>query len=430
MLSIKKRILFSVFFLCIVLLGIEFTSVVLHSILKKELFSFSKIHADQQRIAKAEIVSTNSSPAPIEVIHPYLGFILNPASNHKARTDYHGGLSASSFGFLDDKWPIQKREPDKVILAITGGSVAGWFGIQGVNTLIDDLKKSPMFKDKKFQVIRLALGGYKQPQQLLTMSYLLSLGAEFDVLLNIDGFNEVALPIAENLPKHVFPSFPRNWYYRASALPDTGYQAQIGKLVMMKELRQELAKILSRGPWGYSPTILLSWRIGNHYLNSMIDDMQRAILDYEAISNGSADFQARGPGWNPNDDAKIYGELADIWGKSSGTLAKLAKAHGIAYFHFLQPNQFLKGSKPIGPEEAKIALSDSPYQTGVVKGYPELIKRGNDLSKSGIQFHDLTSIFKNHKESLYIDNCCHVSPKANEILGAHIATLMLQSLSR
>ena len=35
--------------------------------------------------------------------------------------------------------------------------------------------------------------GYKQPQQLLVLSYFLSIGQTFDLVVNIDGFNEVAL---------------------------------------------------------------------------------------------------------------------------------------------------------------------------------------------------------------------------------------------
>ena len=33
--------------------------------------------------------------------------------------------------------------------------------------------------------------GYKQPQQLMAYNYLLSLGAEFDAVINIDGYNVI-----------------------------------------------------------------------------------------------------------------------------------------------------------------------------------------------------------------------------------------------
>jgi len=43
----------------------------------------------------------------------------------------------------------------------------------------------------------------------MRLNYLLALGARFDLFINLDGFNEVALPPAENIPKGVFLFFPR-----------------------------------------------------------------------------------------------------------------------------------------------------------------------------------------------------------------------------
>lgn len=42
-------------------------------------------------------------------------------------------------------------------------------------------------------VLNLGQGGWKQPQQLLALNYFLSLGQRFDVIVNLDGFNEIAL---------------------------------------------------------------------------------------------------------------------------------------------------------------------------------------------------------------------------------------------
>ena len=67
-----------------------------------------------------------------------------------------------------------------------------------------------------------SLGGYKQPQQLLTLAYYISLGAEFDTVINIDGFNEVALPPIHNIPKNIYPFYPVGHYLRTSDLIDTG----------------------------------------------------------------------------------------------------------------------------------------------------------------------------------------------------------------
>jgi hypothetical protein len=37
-------------------------------------------------------------------------------------------------------------------------------------------------------------------------------------------------------------------------------------------------------------------------------------------------------------------------------MARLAEANGARYLHFLQPNQYLEGSKPISDEEREIVI--------------------------------------------------------------------------
>ena len=46
---------------------------------------------------------------------------------------------------------------------------------------------------RKIDIVRLALPGQKQPQQLMTLAWVQSLGAEFDIVVNLDGYNEAVL---------------------------------------------------------------------------------------------------------------------------------------------------------------------------------------------------------------------------------------------
>src|SRR5690606_34769316 len=107
--------------------------------------------------------------------------------------------------------PIHRRSDEHVIVGIVGGSVALGFSLEGDAALARILTQHPRLTGRRVTFVRLCLGGYKQPQQLLTISYLLSLGAEFDFVVNIDGFNEVVLPAIENVPVGVYPFFPRAW---------------------------------------------------------------------------------------------------------------------------------------------------------------------------------------------------------------------------
>ena len=113
---------------------------------------------------------------------------------------------------LDEKDPIQKKHKDKLIVGVTGGSVAFFLSMKGRDALVKELQKHSKFAKKKIEIVRIALGGFKQPQQLMTLNYLLSIGSEFDIVINIDGFNEAALPLSDNVPRNIFPFYPRNWF--------------------------------------------------------------------------------------------------------------------------------------------------------------------------------------------------------------------------
>ena len=114
--------------------------------------------------------------------------------------------------------------------------------------------------------------------------------------------------------------------------------------------------------------------------------------------------------------------LAEIWANSSVLLDRLCRGSGIAYYHFLQPNQYLAGSKPILEEEKRTAILEGhPYGEGVERGYPILIRLGERLRGKGVAYHDLTGIFAGHAEPIYIDNCCHYNQAGYDIMADAIA---------
>ena len=76
----------------------------------------------------------------------------------------------------DNPSPILKKSSGKYILGIIGGSVALHLSTRADVALKNELKKIPSIAKKEILIIRLASGGYKQPQQLAIVNYLLSLG--------------------------------------------------------------------------------------------------------------------------------------------------------------------------------------------------------------------------------------------------------------
>lgn len=102
---------------------------------------------------------------PGYIISPYFGYVLNPNKPIKYVD------TVNQFGFLDN--PIASKKQNTLNVVLTGGSVAFWIGRN--NKTYIEKKLSNIFK-KKINLILLALPGYKQPQQLLTISYFKTLG--------------------------------------------------------------------------------------------------------------------------------------------------------------------------------------------------------------------------------------------------------------
>jgi hypothetical protein len=359
----------------------------------------------------------------VSSVHPYVGYVEEPGSQSGVRRSDDGRkMPVSDFGYIDDKEPIQARGPDRVVVAVLGGSVACYFAVNGTRRLEADLARSPEFAGKQFVFVNLALGGYKEPQQLMTLAYLMSLGAQFDLVVNIDGFNEVALYELENASHHVFPAFPRSWHARVGST-DPALGLTRGRLLVIEDARASLARWHSRAPWRYSVLCNIFWQVRDR------------TLEWEAYQIRSEHFRTdtrhgpyvvTGPNREFASREALCEHLAEIWMNSSILLNRLCSEKGMRYYHFLQPNQYFPGSKPMGADEKKVAIwPDHPYRKGVETGYPLLLRNARSLKGQGVRFVDLTGIFKDHPEPIYVDSCCHSNQLGLDIMADAIARAIL-----
>ena len=174
----------------------------------------------------------------------------NPSEDRRRRLRGHPAhYPVSPYGYADKGSPILTRSPYKVIIGILGGSVAWSFHMHATDRLRTLLQENPEFAGKDLVFVNLAVSGYKQPQQLMTLNYMLVLGGQFDFIINIDGFNDVVLYEAENAARHVFPAFPRSWHVRVEIsgprLPDTGARLNISSNVVW--IRHEVTRTSLEG---------------------------------------------------------------------------------------------------------------------------------------------------------------------------------------
>ncbi|MCH7665593.1 MAG: hypothetical protein IH936_06680 [Acidobacteria bacterium] len=279
----------------------------------------------------------------------------------------------------------------------------------------------PNLSDKEIVIGSAAIPGYKQPQQLMAMNFLLANGAHFDVVINIDGFNEVALAPSEQVTKGIWHFYPRDWYYRVADL-SAQERRILGHLTHLRGKRAELARKFSGPLLRLSLTGGLLW----HLLDARLD-RQSAGLELELLESETTaeDYQTRGPSLTPDSEESLYRELAEVWWRSSMLMNRLSSENGMRYFHFIQPNQYVEGSKPLSAEERRRAFRGRhPYRRGVVLGYPELLAQAQQSRTTKIAFHDLTGLFEGLRETLYVDSCCHFNHKGNRLLAEAVAAVM------
>ncbi len=367
------------------------------------MFTFSGFEAQRREVnAGDDPFGMGDVPARLrihkEVVHPYMGYVYDPTVEQ-----------SSPYG-ISDTPPVQHRSPDKVIIGIFGGSFADDIAYNMANELSEKLK--PSFPGREFVVVKATIGGYKQPQQLMALNWFTALGGDFDIVINIDGFNDVALPALENVPD-TNPFFPRQWHLRMRTVPDTEFLATVGKIRFLDSVGTKWQSFFRTGPLRYSVTANTLWRIGDQLLyNAAVN--QRAKLPKMSAANT---YAAAGPPAPFANDEEMYSALGHLWEESSFQMNALARAKGIRYFHFLQPNQYIEGSKPMGDEERRVAIrADHPYAKSVRQGYPVLRELGKDLARRGVNFVDLTNIYANTHDPLYRDNCCHVNTAGQRLV--------------
>ncbi|HEX5050188.1 MAG TPA: hypothetical protein VFZ65_00320 [Planctomycetota bacterium] len=348
------------------------------------------------------------------IVHPYLGYVYDRRSANDR--------SVSAYGFLDQGSPVRRRSPDRYVVGVVGGSVSVQLCIYAEATLTGALARCPELQGRRIEVVRLGLGGYKQPQQLFAAQLVTMLGGEFDCIVNIDGFNEVALA-NENVGLGVPAWFPRSWARLLDTVPTPEQQLRLGHIAVLREQRGSAVAWADRLWW--SPTAQLVW-----FLRDRSQAQRLAELAAEAERAAARPtFAVTGPGVASASLAVARREMAGVWRRCSLQLQALCASQGMRYFHFLQPNQYLEHSKPIGSAEAAVAIKPGhPWAEAVRDGYPLLQAEGIALQQAGVAFEDLSGIFREHPEPLYVDTCCHLNQSGYDLLAEEVAGCMRQAI--
>jgi hypothetical protein len=361
--------------------------------------------------------NANSEPATGEAsgmrLQPYTGF-EHPAMRAEIEADVAYYRTPESARVFD--------------VCILGGSVAYMFATVGEASLVAALKEDPSLRDREIRVHNYALGGYKEPQQLMLLLWLVEIGHAPDVVINLDGANEAALG-RSNFDGGVSPAYP---YLPRWANVTLGMRSDSEIVERLHEVHERQDRAAS-----FARTFLASgvWR------SAFLERVGRQRLEYLRTSYAAAHHDllallyARphepefcGPAV-AGGESGLRDAIVTCWEQSSLALAGACKEHGIAYLHVLQPTLYDEGSKPLTKKEIEGAKAEPGWADGVPLVYPALREAGKRLSDRGVAFLDATGIFRDHPEDLYFD-MCHFAERGNEILARAIAPELLAASTK
>jgi len=361
-------------------------------------------------------------------LHPYFGPTHRPGIPFDVPPPLRTGeadeaVSTNNFGFPSRvDYPFSKASDRQFFIGIFGGSVGAYFCRVGAARLEESLRRSESFNNREPVTLCFSHEGYKQPQQLLVLSYFLSIGQRFDLVINIDGFNEVALGRINDrfgwdisMPSHEHLDALINVVNQATLTP-----AKLESLARIVRYRQQLNDIAERSNRTRFASIEFVLR---RYYNFLRRRYEQERVRFDGLpSNPPANSPIHiTPNVRPRNGSAVYEDIAANWHDASVLMQQMLAARSIPYLHVLQPNQYYS-SRVFSTAEKAVAFNDaSPFKEGAANGYPFLEKALEPGALNAVHLFDAV------RESVYVDDCCHYTSTGYRLLADFIARAVVTS---
>lgn len=439
----KNKELINIIFFNLIFLAIfvELGSLAFYFVKHKQLFYTRNDTQQKEAIAEAgfSLDEARIDEGILERLHPFFGYVMKPGipfylefSSKEFKVNNYGFPSAYDY-------PVVRQNSQQFIIGVVGGSVASNFGLYELENkiLAETLKRQvPELADKEIIVLPLAVGGYKQPQQVLILNYFLAIGQEFDLVINIDGFNEVALSNL-NRQENIDISMPsvQQFLPLRDLASNNLSPEEIQRVAELLNNKEELQKGLERLEKSKLASIYLYRTLK---VQNLVKTYQENTLAFEKLrsqkqgNESEADLLVNVKKADASaSDSQGFEGMVELWANSSKLMRDTLADRNAMYFHFIQPNQYYPTGREFSEAERKIAIvEDHPYQSGVVEGYPQLLATVQKLKGEGVNIFSAVNIFDEVKETVYIDTCCHYNAEGNRIFSNYIAEAIAKTLNQ
>ena len=398
---------------------------------KHKQFFYTKEKTQDKSALGVNLEGLRLNQSIVERFHPFFGFIQNPSP------DFRPGFKINNYGFISPyDYPFKKFKKNQFVIGIFGGSVASDFSILQIQNKIlpQYLKQVPGLQDKEFVILSFATGGYKQPQQLLILNYFLALGQELDLVVNIDGFNEVALSNLNN-KNQINLAMPS--IQHISPLTSLANNSLSVKAMQATIRIKENKTRINEGLESLQHCSLAACdALTSVYVQNLVNNYRKDIIAFEKErSKKQKDDEESVIYINKNksmlEDSAAFEQMSWNWAKSSIFMHKILSASNVPYFHVLQPNQYYQTKRVFGEAEKRIAFNkETPYAKAVELGYPAILGKFPNLQKNNINILNGVKVFDKTKDAVYVDSCCHYNKAGEVIFSNYVGSSILESLRK
>ncbi|MEG3898652.1 MULTISPECIES: hypothetical protein [unclassified Microcoleus] len=423
-LSVLIAVNLAIAFVCLEALSLAF-----YFINQKQFF-YTRTKTKEKVVEDIERIGIRLDESIVERLHPFFGYVLKQGAftNEKLK------LKVNKQGFFSlYDYPFIKTNKNQVIIGIFGGSVANNFAVDEYVTrrLSNKLKTYPEFANKEIIVLNFGNGGYKQPQQLLILNYFLALGQKLDLVINIDGFNEVALSNLNNKAQVEIGMPSVQHIQPLTGLANNNLSPEaMSSIVQINEIKKQLKAGIDKLQ---TCQLALCHAVTSLQVKQLVNNYQQAVVKYDSqVKQSNPDTANSGIVYIPKadsvlQDAAAFDKMASMWYQSSIGMNQILSTRNIPYFHFIQPNQYYPTKRVFTAKENEIAIDNkSPYIEGVKKGYPVLLSKVDDLQKARVNIFSAVNILDNTKETVYKDACCHYNSVGDEILANYVSSSIIK----
>ena len=392
--------------------------------------------------ARFETVGGSASGSLTDMgLHPYFGPVHRagiPVEIPASMQDAGGGTPAASkatgfstnnFGFATPHdFPYTKKSAREFVVGVFGGSVAVWFCQLGMPRLTALLAQRPFFRDRTIVPLCFSHEGYKQPQQAVLLTYFLSIGQQFDLVLNVDGFNEVALSRL-NQERGFDLSMPSAMHLEGLRTLIDGGTMTADKLRSLSAIEDDGRRLDRTAARLNGARLAAEYVVLERYYRRIEARYQAEQARFAALPPAAARNSALHvtPPLGRGEPARFFEDVAGMWVRTSALMQDALTRQGAAYVHVLQPNQYATARR-FGDAEAKVALNPaSPFKPGAEQGYPALVAAVRALppGPGRPNIFDATRVFDAEQAAVYVDDCCHYTKKGNELLADFVAQAIL-----